>query len=136
MKQSKTEKAVFAKLSTQKVELNAMTDVLDAEREVVEVIKLIDTYDFGVTIRQMNQHNVNLEAHQSNIERGNKNLDDKLSELVQISKKIGIEVTKLDEYKQGLQALEDGKGALRTVKRMIKALDKSADSLREAQRID
>ena len=128
----------MAKLAEQpeKVELNAMTDVLDAEREVVEVIKLIDTYDFGVTIRQMSQHNANLEAHQSNIERSNKTLDDKLSELVQISKKIGIEVTKLDEYKQGLQALEDGRGALRTVKRMIKALDKSVDSLREAQRID
>lgn len=118
------------------LELNAVTDVKKAESDVVKVIKLIDNYDFGMTFSQFGQHSANLEAHQSNIERGNKNLAEKLSDLVRIADELGIKATQLDDYKQGLQALEDGEGALRTVKRMIKALEKSADSLREAQRID
>tara|TARA_R110000737_G_scaffold337563_1_gene357893 strand:+ start:323 stop:682 length:360 start_codon:yes stop_codon:yes gene_type:complete len=118
MKQGRTEKAVFAKLSTEKVELAKINELESLVKEARSVEA--DMVDFFREAKSISKRGVQAaEKHLQNI----KQISNLSTDIKNASKELGIDVSKVQEYKKAFNFLNSNpKSATEVMIRKMQSL--------------
>ena len=121
MKQGRTEKAVFAKLSTHKVELNILR-FLDASIGTLNAMNR----DQNSVIDKLEQHRKEFMSKRNDVDIFRKNYKEVIdghkrlmSSVEQQAKELGVNVSDIEKYKSAISALQDAENDIKNLQSIL-----------------